>query len=132
MRIAGLERCEWALCVMGWNQFQRAQQEIAQLREGKIRQDVASEPDLAPDPHKERERLQLQFAELEQRLESDPLDPSRSREATAYLETDLSGWGQKAGFSLIAAECRTEICRATWSDYHPECSRVFAFYRDLF
>ena len=72
-----------------------------------------------PSPEEERASVAARFAELEQRLLADPVDPAWSGGATESLRKDLGAVAEQDGFELIAAECRTEMCRATlrWTSY---------------
>ena len=72
-----------------------------------------------PNPEEERKRVETQFSELERQLQADPVDPSWSSGATESLRNDLSAVAREQGFDLVAAECRTDMCRATlrWNSY---------------
>ncbi|HEX2689686.1 MAG TPA: hypothetical protein VHN14_23875 [Kofleriaceae bacterium] len=91
--------------------------EVARLRAD--RTEHASTPSDEPDPQAERARVEAQFSEFERRLLADPVDPSWSGVATESLRSDLSAAAREGEFSLVAVECRTELCRATlqWDSY---------------
>jgi len=72
-----------------------------------------------PDPDHARELAAARFSELERRLLAEQVDPSWGSAATGALRRDLSAAAKNSDFALIAAECRTEMCRATlqWNNY---------------
>lgn len=94
------------------------EQEVGRL--GNQRGELPSAmPAQAPDPEQERTRVAARFSDLERRLQADPVDPSWSSGATASLHNDISAASRRYKFSLLTAECRTEMCRATlqWDNY---------------
>ena len=94
------------------------EREIARLRDERHREDEPSPPEILT-PEEERRRVEAELAALERQLLSEAVDPSWSSGATASLQTDLSALAERDGFSLVAVECRTELCRATlrWDNY---------------
>jgi hypothetical protein len=96
------------------------EQEVARMR---MRDEPAGQteppPTELPSPEEERRRVEDHFTELERQLLAEPVDPSWSGGATESLRTSLSGVGANDGFDLLAAECRTQTCRATlrWPSY---------------
>lgn len=97
------------------------EREVAHLRDERTARDQDTSTLAAEvlDPQAERQRVMARFSELEHRLLADPMDPSWSRPATESLRSDLNAMAAKAGFDVVATECRTEMCRATlrWDNY---------------
>jgi hypothetical protein len=95
------------------------EQQVAQLQNDQETRRLAQAGAAPPNPEEERRQLEQRFGDLERRLAADPIDPSWSRQATGRLQTDLTSAGTTLGFSVVAAECRTEMCRARlqWNDY---------------
>ena len=96
----------------------RLEQEMAHLRNERNEPPSAT-PEVLPSPQEDQRRLEARFAGLERQLMAEPVDASWSRAATESLRNDLSAAAKDAGFKLVAAECRTEMCRATlqWANY---------------
>lgn len=94
------------------------EREMARWRDERNR-DHEPTPQELQNPEEERRRVEVGFAELERHLLTEPVDPSWSGGATESLRNDLGAIAERDGFSLLAAECRTEMCRATlrWDNY---------------
>jgi hypothetical protein len=102
---------------------QALEREVARLRDERSERAERVEPPgtdaEAPDPQADRRRVEARFSELERQLLADPIDPSWSPMATESLQNHMTATAKTNGFVLVAAECRTALCRATlrWDTY---------------
>jgi len=87
------------------------QAEMADLRRKQT--EPGPDPNEEYDPVGEQERLDTEFAQAERRVLEDPIDPNWSGEATRFLQAGLAERAEEAGFTVLLAECKTEVCRAT-------------------
>jgi hypothetical protein len=77
---------------------------------------VAERPALTAEER--RAHTAKQIADADRRFTSDPVDPKWTPKATSQLTTSVTTAGEKLGYKLLDAECRTQYCRATlrWSN----------------
>jgi hypothetical protein len=73
--------------------------------------------ELSPD--ESRRLVENSYAELDGVHQRDSRDPEWAGKATTDLASGLTALGEKLGFTLDGADCKTTTCKATvgWKDY---------------
>jgi hypothetical protein len=83
------------------------------------------EEPVIPTPEEERRQLEQIYATYDQRFETETYDPGWSGQATNHLGTALKGMSNIGEFSVVNAECKSAVCRASlqWPNYDSAVAR---------